>query len=159
MLRTLSGKLTTQAMKDRVMSVLRVWEDWAIYPPLFTKARYLFSLVSLYLMVEHYSLQGLEASFLKDDKLLQDVFSSKLVYHPLCVLSPHLNHLLLSVAAVEPLSIDHPSYNAEVDGTPLADLSTLAKFPFWIRESVRVSDAASLLNKYILKFERCVFII
>lgn len=57
-LRQLNGRLTIQAFKDRVMKVLRIWEDWAIYPPLFTK--------------------GLEASFLKDDKLLQSVFAGML---------------------------------------------------------------------------------
>lgn len=53
----LSGRLTIQAFKDRVMKVVRVWDDWAVYPPLFTK--------------------GLEATFLKDEKLLQSVFARK----------------------------------------------------------------------------------
>lgn len=39
------------------MKVLRIWEEWAIYSPLFTK--------------------GLEAAFLKDAKLLQNVFVGK----------------------------------------------------------------------------------
>lgn len=111
-LRGLTGKLTIQAMKDRVMSVLRIWEDWAIYPPLFTK--------------------GLEASFLKDDKLLQDVFSS----------------------AVTPLDVDDESYDRELDGVPLPNISTLAKFPFWIRESVREWNALDLSHLEALCFRR-----
>lgn len=111
-LRGLTGKLTIESLKGRVMAVLRIWEDWALYPPLFTK--------------------GLEACFLKEDKLLQNVFSN----------------------AITPMGVEDPLYDKNVDGVILSDFSTLSKFSFWIRESVREWNSLDLSHLEALCFRR-----